>query len=79
MEKEVSYAATPKISATNFDSVAWVCVDARTLYERSGSRKMTNEQFAEKMQRLTTQLEEQFAESVKLEEAIRENFRRLGL
>jgi type I restriction enzyme M protein len=38
-----------------------------------------DEPFEEKMQRLTTKLEEQFAESAKLEAAIRENLRRLGL
>lgn len=36
------------------------------------------EPFAEKMDRLVQQLEEQFAESAKLEAAIRLNFRRLG-
>jgi len=38
-----------------------------------------DEPFEEKMQRLTAKLEEQFAESAKLEVAIRENLRRLGL
>ena len=38
-----------------------------------------DEPFEEKMQRLTAKLEEQFAESAKLEIAIRENLRRLGL
>jgi type I restriction enzyme M protein len=38
-----------------------------------------DEPFAEKMLRLTTKLETQFAESSKLEAAIRENLRRLGL
>jgi len=37
------------------------------------------EPFAEKMERLTTQLNEQFAESNKLESQIRENLQRLGL
>lgn len=38
-----------------------------------------DEPFEEKMLRLTAKLEEQFAESAKLEAAIRENLRRLGL
>ena len=38
-----------------------------------------DEPFEEKMQRLTAKLEEQFAESAKLEAAIRDNLRRLGL
>lgn len=38
-----------------------------------------DEPFEEKMQRLTAKLEEQFAESAKLETAIRANLRRLGL
>ncbi|UBF24182.1 N-6 DNA methylase [Kovacikia minuta CCNUW1] len=38
-----------------------------------------DEPFEEKMQRLTAKLEEQFAESAKLEAAIKENLRRLGL
>ncbi|MCO6043058.1 N-6 DNA methylase [Aeoliella sp. ICT_H6.2] len=37
-----------------------------------------DEPFAEKMQRLTTELGEQFAESAKLEAAIRENLNSLG-
>lgn len=38
-----------------------------------------DEPFAEKMARLTAQLEEQFAQSAKLEVAIKENLRGLGL
>jgi len=38
-----------------------------------------DEPFEEKMQRLAAKLEEQFAESAKLEVAIRQNLRRLGL
>jgi type I restriction enzyme M protein len=37
-----------------------------------------DEPFTEKMARLTQTLEEQFAESARLEQAIRENLRRLG-
>jgi type I restriction enzyme M protein len=37
-----------------------------------------DEPFAEKIARLTKQLEEQFAESARLEQAIRENLRGLG-
>jgi type I restriction enzyme M protein len=36
------------------------------------------EPFEEKMRRLTVKLEEQFAESVKLQEAIRQNMRKVG-
>ena len=38
-----------------------------------------DEPFEEKMQRLTAKLEEQFAESARLEAMVRENLRRLGL
>ena len=38
-----------------------------------------DEPFEEKMQRLTAKLEEQLTESAKLEAAIRENLKRLGL
>jgi type I restriction enzyme M protein len=38
-----------------------------------------DEPFDEKMARLTKTLEEQFAESARLEQAIRENLRRLGV
>jgi type I restriction enzyme M protein len=38
-----------------------------------------DEPFEEKMQRLTQKLEEQFAESAKLEAAIRQNLKALGM
>jgi type I restriction enzyme M protein len=38
-----------------------------------------DEPFEEKMQRLTQKLEEQFAQSVRLEAAIRQNLKALGM
>lgn len=44
-----------------------------------GRGRHDGEPFEEKMQRLTAKLEEQFAQGRRLEDAIRENLRTLGL
>jgi type I restriction enzyme M protein len=47
-------------------------------YVGAAEQETDGEPFAEKMARLTAQLDEHFAENVRLEAAIRENFARLG-
>jgi type I restriction enzyme M protein len=47
-------------------------------YVGAAEREADDESFEDKMKRLTKQLNEQFAESSKIEKAIRENFTRLG-
>jgi type I restriction enzyme M protein len=48
-------------------------------YVGAAEAEADDEPFAEKMKRLTVTLDAQFAESVRLEKAIRENLRRLGV
>ena len=66
-------------SATLEEIQSHGCVLTPGRYVGAEETEDDDEPFEEKMQRLTAKLEEQFKESAKLEIAIRENLRRLGL